>query len=128
MTNCYCKNECFNYKLCKALGNVPNDLEAFEKCDFALDKLRIIELPCRRSDTVYTIDRKEGGNSGRYFVKEFQLAGAILSKDGKIAVVIDNSFYSHQYFLDNIFFNKEEAKKEVEKLNSDKLRFQKESE
>lgn len=47
MTNNYCKNECYNYKLCKALGNVPNDLEVFESCNFAMSKSRIIELPCK---------------------------------------------------------------------------------
>lgn len=47
MTNNYCKNECYNYKLCKALGNVPNDLTAFESCNFAIDKSRIVELPMK---------------------------------------------------------------------------------
>lgn len=32
MNNRYCKKYCINYELCKATGNLPNDLTVFEHC------------------------------------------------------------------------------------------------
>lgn len=45
MTNYNCIHECYNYELCKALKNIPNDLTAFGSCNFYKDKSSVIDIP-----------------------------------------------------------------------------------
>lgn len=55
MTNSNCKYECYNYELCKALGNVPNNLTAFGSCKFYKNKSLVLDLPCKVGDYAYRV-------------------------------------------------------------------------
>lgn len=47
--------DCIHYDVCKIFSQTTQYV-MFGKCDYFLDKSRIVELPCKVGDTVYTIE------------------------------------------------------------------------
>lgn len=114
MTNYDCKNNCYNYKICKTLGNVPNDLAVFESCICYKDKYKIIELPCNYGEFVYFTAPMSSIDSTPIKAK---IEDIRISSNGDIgyeAVTeysgISRRFYSSQ-IGETVFLTKEEAEK-----------------
>lgn len=124
MTNNYCKNECYNYKLCKALGNVPNDLEAFESCNFAISKSRIVELPCKVvGEEIYVLNR---GNIPQKMILDEPDIRCHCAKEGDLCMALcddkKHNICAYRFKNDGsdigekVFRTKEEAEAKLKEL------------
>lgn len=114
MTNNYCKNECYNYKLCKALGNVPNDLEVFESCNFAISKSRIIELPCKVGDEIYYISYSPLS----YELLKAKVIDFCINRNGIYAVELKTIKSDYIFTLDirKVYFDKSKAEAKLKEM------------
>ena len=104
---CLSKNGTTNYSATDiACGNVE------KLCKHFKNKLRYVELPCNIGDKAYYVSVKDE-------LKEIKITGFNIDRYG-ICDVEFESIYSEFTFtlpIDEVYFNKLQAEKEIDKLN-----------
>lgn len=114
-----CK-DCINFNECLSKekratryysANVAaNDVE--ERCKYFKNKLRYIELPCSIGDKAYYISVKDE-------LKEIKITGFNIDRYGICDVECESidSEFTFTLPIDEVYFNKLQAEKEIDKLN-----------
>lgn len=88
-----------------------NDVE--NRCKYFKNKLRYIELPCNIGDKAYYISVKDE-------LKEIKITGFNIDRYGICDVECESidSGFTFTLSIDEVYFNKLQAEKEIDKLNN----------
>lgn len=112
-----CK-DCMMFEVCEEFACFDEgigDNTDFKICESFKDKSRFVELPCKYSDTIYSIF------NGKY--QEYKIKGFLYSKNGSYLVLgtipkQEEHIYHQMYLNDFLFFTKEEAEKALKERES----------